>query len=190
MYNLNARCDNCGHFDRQVVNYVTGMIEGVCFYSGAARKIPMDAKSEAVQLCSNFVQPEVADGTYIIKIPEVPPSNNKYIGHDQRWQYAAAKKEWCSIIGCYIKNPPEVPINPAEVHIHYEFGDRRRRDPDNYSGKFILDALTHYGIIHDDNFGCIRLVLTANPTNKALISKEKQTIITVRPFINTESIME
>ena len=37
----------------------------------------------------------------------------------------------------------------------------RRRDPDNYSGKMLLDPLTKLGIIRDDNFGAIRLELSA-----------------------------
>lgn len=38
---------------------------------------------------------------------------------------------------------------------------RRRRDPDNYSGKFLLDGLTKAGIIVDDSFNHITLRLEA-----------------------------
>lgn len=34
---------------------------------------------------------------------------------------------------------------------------------DNYSGKFILDGLVLSGIIEDDSFDCIDLLLKGNP---------------------------
>ncbi len=48
-------------------------------------------------------------------------------------------------------------IAKAEVRIAYYFTTSRRRDPDNYAGKFILDGLRKAGIIRDDNAGLIRL---------------------------------
>ena len=39
------------------------------------------------------------------------------------------------------------------------FGSKRRHDPDNYCGKVILDGLTQNGIIADDSFNNIELVL-------------------------------
>lgn len=42
------------------------------------------------------------------------------------------------------------------------FPTRGRRDPDNYSGKFILDGLVQAGIIKDDSFECINLRLKAS----------------------------
>ena len=56
--------------------------------------------------------------------------------------------------------PPD-PIRRAVVRLTYHFADRRRRDPDNYSGKMILDGLTAAGIIADDSFFCIDLQLRA-----------------------------
>ena len=41
----------------------------------------------------------------------------------------------------------------------YYFPDKRRRDSDNFSGKMILDGLTRAGIIEDDSFDHVRLVL-------------------------------
>ncbi|MBW2672148.1 MAG: RusA family crossover junction endodeoxyribonuclease [Deltaproteobacteria bacterium] len=48
-------------------------------------------------------------------------------------------------------------IERAEVRLVYYFKDQRRRDPDNYAGKFILDGLRKAGIISDDNAGVLRL---------------------------------
>ncbi len=50
-------------------------------------------------------------------------------------------------------------MEKAVVHITYYFPDRRRRDPDNYAGKMLLDPLVQLGIIKDDSFQHIRLVL-------------------------------
>ncbi len=54
-------------------------------------------------------------------------------------------------------NTDHYPLNRATVSITYHFSDRRRRDPDNYSGKFILDALVREGVIRDDSFDCVIL---------------------------------
>ena len=45
----------------------------------------------------------------------------------------------------------------AEVRIVYYFRDNRRRDPDNYSGKFLIDSLRHAGILADDDAKSISL---------------------------------
>ena len=43
-------------------------------------------------------------------------------------------------------------IHRARVTLRYRFPDTRRRDPDNYSGKFILDGLVRAGVLQDDSF--------------------------------------
>ena len=45
-----------------------------------------------------------------------------------------------------------LPYEKATVIIKYNFADNRRRDPDNYSGKMILDGLKNNGFIVDDSF--------------------------------------
>lgn len=45
----------------------------------------------------------------------------------------------------------------ARVRIDYYFADSRRRDPDNYCGKLLLDGLTRAGAIADDDFSHIAL---------------------------------
>ncbi len=98
---------------------------------------------------------------YRYRIPDIPPSNNKFIGRNNRWEYQDVKKHWARLIAmCCNPKPPE-PIPQAVVTITYHFGDNRRRDPDNYSGKMILDGLTASGIIKDDSFQCIELSLAA-----------------------------
>jgi Holliday junction resolvase len=93
-----------------------------------------------------------------ITIPKIPPSDNKFKGRKNVWEYREAKKEWHDIVAIFSKRPPK-PFGKAEVRITYFFPTRGRRDPDNYSGKFILDGLVNHGILKDDSFSCIDLVL-------------------------------
>ena len=72
---------------------------------------------------------------------------------------------------------PREPLKKSRVTIIYYFKDRRRRDPDNYSGKFILDGLVRSRIIEDDCFSCIDLYLRGNvdkenPRTEILIEGE------------------
>lgn len=95
--------------------------------------------------------------TYII--PEIPPSNNRYIGRTNYREYQAEKKRWAQLIAYLCRPKPRQPYYRATVEIAYYFPTRARRDPDNYSGKMILDGLTGAGIIKDDSFGRIELIL-------------------------------
>ena len=93
-------------------------------------------------------------------IPEIPPSNNKFIGRNMRWDYQDAKKAWADKIFFLCRPRPAEPIKKAVVSITYYFKDSRRRDPDNYSGKFILDGLVRAGILQDDSFSNVVLQLS------------------------------
>lgn len=98
---------------------------------------------------------------YRYRIPDIPPSNNKFIGRENRWEYQNIKKQWAQLIAAYCRPRPEKTLSRAAVTLIYHFKDNRRRDPDNYSGKMILDGLTVVGIIADDSFQCIDLRLKA-----------------------------
>ena len=96
-------------------------------------------------------------------IPFIPPSNNQFIGRNQIRQFQKQKKEWAEIIKLYtLKNKPYKPIKQCKLTLFYYFKDKTRRDPDNYSGKFILDGLVRAGIIFDDSFFNINLILKAS----------------------------
>ena len=100
---------------------------------------------------------------YKYTIPFIPPSNNQFIGKDQKFRYQKIKKEWEQIIKLYtLKNKPFKPVKQCRLTLFYYFKDKTRRDPDNYSGKFILDGLVKAGIIYDDSFFNINLVLKAS----------------------------
>mgnify|MGYP000886526789 FL=1 len=96
-------------------------------------------------------------------INEIPPSNNKYMGRGsakyQAFEYQAEKQRWAGLIMGALKKKLNKPMRKAKVRITYFFPDKRRRDPDNYSGKFILDGLTKAGLIEDDSFANISLEL-------------------------------
>jgi len=78
-----------------------------------------------------------------------------------RFSYQAEKKRWAELIYYSAKKASHKGIlyNKAMVQITYHFKDRRRRDPDNYSGKLLLDGLVGAGVITDDSFTHIELVL-------------------------------
>ncbi len=61
---------------------------------------------------------------------------------------------------------PSVPFDKAVVKISYYFKDKRRHDPDNYSGKMILDPLVREGVLVDDSFDNIDLILRKGGVDK------------------------
>lgn len=92
-------------------------------------------------------------------IPEIPPSNNKFIGRNARWEYQEVKKYWEELIFYTCRPRPDKPFKKAVVTLTYYFPTKIRHDPDNYAGKLILDGLTRAGIIEDDSFDHVQLVL-------------------------------
>lgn len=93
-----------------------------------------------------------------IVIDEIPPSLNRFAGRMNVWEYRAAKERWKQLV-CAVCPNPEKAYEKAIVEITYYFPDKRRRDPDNYAGKLILDGLTARGVIEDDSFNNIELIL-------------------------------
>ena len=97
-----------------------------------------------------------------IVINDIPPSNNKFMGKTYNYNvYQRLKENWHWLIKGAIKERPQKPLNKAIIHITYFFRDKRRRDPDNYSGKMLLDPLVREGILADDSFDNITLILSA-----------------------------
>ena len=97
---------------------------------------------------------------YKITVKDIPPSNNKYMGNSNSFRiYAKEKEKWHWLIKAAIKAKPNKPLEKAIVHITYFFKDKRRRDPDNYSGKMLLDPLVRENILQDDSFNNVKLVL-------------------------------
>lgn len=109
---------------------------------------------------SRLAEPEERPPEIRITLNGVPPSLNQIAGKDNPWKYRKAKAEWTELV-CWAakatKDRPQHPYDKADVYILYYFTDRRRRDADNYCGKFLLDGLTKAGIIADDSFDHISL---------------------------------
>lgn len=98
-----------------------------------------------------------------IVINQIPPSNNKFLGNSHNFNiYRHEKEKWHWLIKAAITKSPLQPYKKAVVHIKYFFKDRRRRDPDNFSGKMLLDPLVKEGILQDDSFKNIELRLSAD----------------------------
>ena len=99
-----------------------------------------------------------------LTVSEIPPSNNKYMGKGTKYiqsiQYQEEKQKWAWLIRQALgRTDIKRPRENAVVRIKYYFKDRRRRDPDNYSGKFLLDGLVDAGVLADDSFNNIELIL-------------------------------
>lgn len=118
---------------------------------------------------------------YIIK--DIPPSNNKYMGKGRKksnFGYQDEKREWEWLVRASVgKDKPKKALEKARVTLTYYFPTKHRRDPDNYSGKFILDGLVKSKVIQDDSFDCIDLQIKGeydknNPRTEIEILEVKQ----------------
>ena len=102
-----------------------------------------------------------------ISLPGIPPSLNKVAGRQNVWEYRQLKQLWTEAVYAVSRGKrPGKPWDKAGVEIVYYFPDRRRRDPDNYCGKFLLDGLTEAGVIKDDNMFCITLTVRGEVDKK------------------------
>lgn len=99
--------------------------------------------------------------TWRYTVPRLPESHNRYIGRTNFREYQASKRQWEGLIRSFCRPVPSEPLSRARVTLLYCFADRRRRDPDNYSGKMILDGLVRAGVLLDDSFQNIELSLAA-----------------------------
>ena len=100
-----------------------------------------------------------------LTVYDIPPSNNKYMGNSHSFNvYRRDKEKWHYLVKAAIgrAKKPRKPLEKAIVHITYYFKDKRRRDPDNYSGKLLLDPLVREGILADDNFKVVELRLSGS----------------------------
>lgn len=97
-----------------------------------------------------------------IVINEIPKSDNHFKGRENHWEYRSEKKRWNEMVHWICVTEKFKPIEgKAVVTIKYFWRTKARRDPDNYSGKFIMDGIVSAGLIKDDSFQCIKLVLDA-----------------------------
>ena len=100
-----------------------------------------------------------------IEVKGVPPSLNVFAGRANSWDYRKTKQKWtwavkAACLAC--KGRPKQPYEKAVVEITYFFPDQRRRDADNYAGKFLLDGLTQAKVIVDDDLKHITTIIKGN----------------------------
>ena len=90
----------------------------------------------------------------IIKINDLPPNINKFIGRTNIWEYQRDKKAYHKLIKL-----STIGLNPnykrVDMKVTYHFPDRRIRDTHNMT-KCLLDGLVDAGIIIDDNYMVLR----------------------------------
>ncbi len=107
----------------------------------------------------------------VIVIPEIPPSLNEWA----RWHNQKANKEkqrWGELVWACARQQLGIGgirkcgFARAEVTLKYFFPSNARRDPDNYSGKFIMDGLVSAGILVDDSFEHVELKLIKGGVDK------------------------
>lgn len=100
-----------------------------------------------------------------IKISQLPPNINKYIGRTNIWDYQKQKKDYHKLVKLETtgNNPCFTRCNMV---VTYHYPDRRIRDTHNLT-KCLLDALVEAKIIIDDNY----MVLN-NYTEKGIYDKD------------------
>ena len=95
-----------------------------------------------------------------ITVNDIPPSNNEYMGNSHNFnEYRGQKVRWHWLIKAALckAEKPKKPLEKALVKISYFFKNNIRRDPDNYSGKMILDPVVKEKVLKDDNFDVVTL---------------------------------
>lgn len=92
-------------------------------------------------------------------IPAIPPSMNKYKGRKNEWEYRKDKQIWEQMVSVYCRPRPARPVEKCKLTLTYFFPTKIRHDPNNYDGQFITDGLVKCGVIADDSFACLELVL-------------------------------
>ena len=96
---------------------------------------------------------------YIIN--DIPPSLNKFLGNSNNFNIYREKKiewEWLTRLAIGI-NKPKIPYKKSIVTVTYYFKTKARHDPDNYAPKFLMDGLVKSGVLVDDSFDNVKLVI-------------------------------
>lgn len=97
--------------------------------------------------------------TIKITIPEIHPSLNQILRMHYHKRNTENKK-WAALVAFFDnRRKKRGPLKKARVKITYFFPDNRRRDPDNYSPKFLMDGLVNAGVIEDDSFRHVELTI-------------------------------
>lgn len=93
-------------------------------------------------------------------------TNHAYPRNKQGRRFLSTEgKDYKKMIGDLAKYtfPREISLEPLVVEIEYTFGDKRRRDINNYD-KLIVDALE--GVVYEDDKQIVELILRKKVSNK------------------------
>jgi len=110
----------------------------------------------------------------VVTIPFLYPSENKILS----MHFMARKKEhdrFQKNAGVFLKAQHIQPFTvPVSVSIDLCFIKRRRRDNDNYTGKWLIDSIVKAGILPDDSTKWIPaapdiLILDGEPEDKIVM---------------------
>lgn len=138
------KCSHCGQDASKMNDYT---IEGVLYCRECINRFILyfDEYSK---------RPDIT-----IRFKELPPSNNKFMGKTNKWEYQKQKKYWADLIFCEVvkQRIPRKNIKKSVVTLVHYFPNKIKRDPDNFSGKLVLDGLAKAGVIEDDSFDNIKL---------------------------------
>ena len=87
----------------------------------------------------------------VFSIPFLYPSLNETKTMN-RWEYSRRKKEFATVCAFALNEQNIRPFHcPVKLTVDLCFKKKRRRDLDNYTIKFLADALVECGIIPDDS---------------------------------------
>ena len=89
-------------------------------------------------------------------IGDIPPSLNVYTRMHWR-KRSALQKRWNTLVWAACQGREIRTFDRAKVTIIYYFRTSIRHDPDNYSGKVILDGLRKAGVLTDDSFSNVTI---------------------------------
>jgi len=90
--------------------------------------------------------------TSTITIPVTYPSLNKVLRLPW-WERRKIKNDFQFVFAAAIRRTKPRPYfeGPVRITIELTFTSNRRRDPDNYSPKWLLDSLVQAKVIQDDS---------------------------------------
>lgn len=127
-------------------------------------------------------------------IPGIPPSVNTW-RNLHHFAEAKQKREWEDIVGWEVARQrvrPPKPLKRAHVTYEYYFSSKRRHDPDNYVGKWTTDGLVKAGVLEDDSFDNIALLICQggvdrkNPRTEIFVEEVEEKEETWRHLLEIE----
>ena len=136
-----------------------------------ARKLDIlptrDKKPKPVRVYPVQWDAKIIPGGIWIQVPQIPPSLNVWM----RWHWSKQqryKQELTDAIRGLVMAMRLPRYRLATVQIIYYFSTVRRRDADNMTPKFVLDALVRGGVLEDDRADWIKL-----PEPRMEVDKDK-----------------